>query len=738
MPGVESTRSRTPTRPASAGAIHSGSVPSPWWERGRPFLNRTALERSCLDRNAQLERARAVSPRLSSFPASAQDSIAADDVLSALLGIPGSFIFPIRARAEDGAPAPTTPLQFKFCADSDNADDAVPAVAQKVLALADDHAVVASFVEMNRLASDAGGHVRQALAVALEELLEDYRNFVLRLEDALRKGELTLQRLLYYAQPSMRSMALLRRIVSEVGSRTGGAALNAVFRLAAGHVGSADARDVLTFIVGRTAAPIIDTMHTWISEGLIDDTYREFFVVENHHYSRKEVREKSVVAAKVWEMRYTINAHNVPEFLSTFVENILRAGKYLNVLTEADVDIASRRDASTASTRLVLDGETLLGPDAARKITNIVDRAFSFASRQLLQYFHNDVNLLTRLHSVKRYFFLEQGDLLVHFFDAASEELAKPRAEVSISKLSSLLELSVRTSVSANDPYHEDLRCVLFPASLATQLLDVLANSGGQRRRNPQRPGADGGGDQGDHELSGYDMFSFDYTISWPVSLIVSKIDVIKYQLLFRYLFHCKYVERELEGCWTSLAQVKGANRNLARRFARTFALRHRMLQFLRNMLFYAVADVLEPNWRTFEASFEAATTIDEILTFHSRFLDTCISQCMLSNENHIRVFYSVSKVCLLFASYTEQFTSGLTSGTPSDSIEALMSERKYGATIAKFETAFDSNLRDLLDGLSNLSKQRVSSHLANLCERLDYGGFYERMATQSTADMHI
>jgi gamma-tubulin complex component 2 len=156
----------------------------------------------------------------------------------------------------------------------------------------------------------------------------------------------------------------------------------------------------------------------------------------------------------------------------------------------------------------------------------------------------------------------------------------------------------------------------------------------------------------------------------------------------------------------------------------------------LRNMLYYIVADVLEPNWQRFEAAFKGSKTIDEIMVHHSSFLDICLSQCLLSSERHLRVFHSVTKVCLLFATYTEQFTRDLEIGTSAAAVAAALDRRQFGDTINKFEATFGTNLHKLLDNLSTMSKRRASTHLANLCDRLDFDGYYERSAIQSAATL--
>lgn len=73
----------------------------------------------------------------------------------------------------------------------------------------------------------------------------------------------------------------------------------------------------------------------------------------------------------------------------------------------------------------------------------------------------NEEDLLTKLSSIKNFFLFGKADFFVHFIDSAEEELNKGVNNISREKLESLLELSIRTSSLANDPYYEDFTCGL-------------------------------------------------------------------------------------------------------------------------------------------------------------------------------------------------------------------------------------------------------------------------------------
>jgi gamma-tubulin complex component 2 len=85
--------------------------------------------------------------------------------------------------------------------------------------------------------------------------------------------------------------------------------------------------------------------------------------------------------------------------------------------------------------------------------------------------------------------------------------------------------------------------------------------------------------------LKGMDAFTLAYRVRWPLSLIISKKTLTKYQLIFRHLFAIKHVERQLCATWRNHQVVKELQLNGA--FNASFGLRHRMLHFMQNLAYY-------------------------------------------------------------------------------------------------------------------------------------------------------
>lgn len=99
------------------------------------------------------------------------------------------------------------------------------------------------------------------------------------------------------------------------------------------------------------------------------------------------------------------------------------------------------------------------------------------------------------------------------------------------------------------------------------------------------------------------------YNVGFPLSLVINKKVIIKYQMLFRHLLKCKYLERSLTSTWLDGAKM-GENMCFSEGQV-TFksvrnqisALRGKMLHFIHQMTYYMFFEVIEPQWNFLESS---------------------------------------------------------------------------------------------------------------------------------------
>jgi gamma-tubulin complex component 2 len=98
-------------------------------------------------------------------------------------------------------------------------------------------------------------------------------------------------------------------------------------------------KQIYSFLLSRASLPYFEILNAWIYRGEIKDPYNEFMVLEKRNVKKENLKEDFNDA--YWEMRYTVRDNGlVPGFLEPLKQQILLAGKYLNVVRECGVNIA--------------------------------------------------------------------------------------------------------------------------------------------------------------------------------------------------------------------------------------------------------------------------------------------------------------------------------------------------------------------------------------------------------------
>ena len=389
-------------------------------------------------------------------------------------------------------------------------------------------------------------------------------------------------------------------------------------------------------------------------------------------------------------------------------------------------------------------------------------------------------------------------------------QLRKDVDKISKGRIQSLMAMTVQAT--GNDVFREDLTCEFATYSLINHLDAIHSWSGGGGGVDDEGSGSSGDGENdyddddendtdpesGDkngtapfannnnnnsalfHEqrgLNGIEAFVLDYKVGWPLSLIMSKKAITKYQLIFRHLFFCKHVERRLIGTWLDHQLTKECNVRSA--LGATYCLRQRMLHFVQNFVYYMMFEVINPRWHGLEGNMENVKTVDDVLNHHNDFQDCVLKECLLTNQELLRLLTKLMMCCLLFCGEMNSFTEannlvekyndvateervnrmnqdpeGIPKGTggrkttSKDSVEFYIARKgrmkawseeltielqknSYKKMIEKFQKRFDETLGQFMKSLLADKDAQYHSHLSNLCIRLDYNGFWSENDTR-------
>ena len=157
-----------------------------------------------------------------------------------------------------------------------------------------------------------------------------------QLDTEFNNADLSLQKVWFYVQNSIRIMDALKKLVIEAGNKKGGALLNVIYRL---MINSSDKsiKDLFEFILEKSSVPYIQILKKWIFEGILDDNFEEFIVKENLEFKKEQVSED--LNNLYWLERFTFREDMIPNFLLKYKDKVLHTGKYLNVIRECGRDI---------------------------------------------------------------------------------------------------------------------------------------------------------------------------------------------------------------------------------------------------------------------------------------------------------------------------------------------------------------------------------------------------------------
>ncbi|WAR08340.1 GCP2-like protein, partial [Mya arenaria] len=486
---------------------------------------------------------------LGSLPTMMQEHAILDDILCCMQGIEGKYIL-ARALTERYAPK-------EFMIDQ-SLDSSLLEMVKRILPLASNYSTVVRFIEEK--SAFEYGLVNHALSSAMRTLVKDYMMLVTQLEQQLRVGNLSLQKLWFYIQPSMKTLDIMASVANSInrGECIGGAVLSMLHEKTSSFIGDVKGQELCLYLTQSACVPYFEILEKWIYKGIITDPYSE-----------------------------------------------------------------------------------------EKKYFEHIERAYGYSSKLLLNLLMDEKELMARIRSIKHYFLLDKGDFIVQFMDMTEDEMKQDLENIHPTRLESLLELALRTSTANVDPFKDDLKVDLLQFDLITQMFTILSietNMEGDYKKFISDPT--------DMHLSGLESFSFDYVVKWPVSLVLNRKALTRYQMLFRHLFYTKHVERQLCSVWVGNKTAKMYSIQSARWYSAAFALRQRMLNFVQNFEYYMMFEVVEPSWHIFQTNMQNVSNVDDVLAYHSDFLSDCLKDCMLTNPQLLKIVHKLMMVCVTFSNF--------------------------------------------------------------------------------------
>jgi gamma-tubulin complex component 2 len=555
-------------------------------------------------------------------PAVSQENILIEDLLNVLIGLPGCYI---EAEELNDLYGPRT---FKI---NDNVPLPLQELVKQILPIASHYSIIQRFTE-EKMRFEFG-QVNNALAEVMNSILKEHIIYITQLQDEFLSDNLNLQKLWFYVQKRLHSLGITANIASTISKSDarGGKVLSLLHDHIIGSIGDERTQQRCVSLMEAACVPYMKMLGMWIYRGIISDPISEFLVKDNEVIQKEDMPVD--YSADYWDKKYSIEREKIPKFLESVADIILKAGKYLNVIRQCGKPVKNKI-------------RPILYKIEEKHYIEAIENAYKFASQTLLDLVVKEKDLLGRLKSVKHYFLLDQGDFIVAFLTLCEKELSKDVGDVIQGRIESLMDLALRLSSAISDPYKDDLRTELLPYDLQFQMLKILTiqtNLEQDFRTSYDR-----------QKLLVIDSFAFSYEVHWPLSLILNRKSLACYQMIFRHLFYCKYVERMICQVWKCNKVAKKFHFEDAQHYRTAFALRQRMLHCVQNLEYHMMVEVIEPHWCLFLQRIAKVNNVDEILACHCDFLDSCLKDCMLTIPPILRTVTKLLSICVEFCQFMQ------------------------------------------------------------------------------------
>jgi len=602
-------------------------------------------------------------------PSELQEGFLVNEVYSALLDIDGTFI-----AAED-----RSTYTVSAALDATSA-----ALVTPILAACTAHKYVAN--QATWLQCESPSLVAQALGEGVRQLLNVYYARVGEIRQYARSGQETriLALVLAEAQRVAQPITFTEAILRDVERTVGGALLQALCLRMCRQTGNVLGEEILSLLLRHAVKPYLGLLNSWLTTGDLNRHLRDEFMVVDTLKEGGAVHE--------WESKFALTMVHCPSFLQRHANVILATGKYVRLLKGCGVKLE------------VPDIPLEYDPADPTPLTDAIDRAHDVTGRRVLEVLWKEHDLMSNYASLKRFWLANNGDWMSNFLDAAWDLLSMPKQNVKLNTLTSLLRSAISKSSCANDTFFEGISVAFASQSLRAK----IASSRGEQEG---RPSVGAGQTRSGSPSYAYEYIELEISPRWPLALMLNSEVIFKYNLLFRFVFLCKWQERRLQETW-----FKGPVSKLRHKeIYVAYALRQQMMHTLRQLQLYLHAVVIDPLWDVFEREARGASSVDAVLVAHNKFVEEAMVRLLMKSER----FKTVAKLLQsvnLFCDYGQKFSSMVVG----DNAEMALPEIK--SITQRCEQSFHSALGEL-----SSAKGPELVLLQPLLSWIDFSKYYEK-----------
>uniref|UniRef100_A0A1B6DS09 Uncharacterized protein n=1 Tax=Clastoptera arizonana TaxID=38151 RepID=A0A1B6DS09_9HEMI len=422
---------------------------------------------------------------------------------------------------------------------------------------------------------------------------------------------ITLRRLLVWGRDAMHHLQILCDICKNCLNKRGGMLISAVYTFF--HHGDPFVQETVIKILSGVSMPLFKLICYWVIHGDLYDPMDEFFIIQDITCSEYNK----------WRNKYMLREKLIPAIMSyKQAEMVLNAGKCINFLNE----ICSKKiEINDARARLQIledsgSGDLLTLADPTSELSQIIELAFLQASKLVLDVLKSEFKLYENFQALRRYMLMGQGDFFSYFLQLLEPELCKPATLLYKHNLISIMETAMR---STNAQFEDE--------DIANRLsVKLLEPSEGE---------------------TGWDVFYLDYNVDGPLDTVF-QLSQGAYRHIFLFLWKLKRLEYILSSTWREqtsflkkLSRMNTEFRELQMVLTQSSLLTSEMVHYVHQVQSYILSEVMECTFENFVQKFKTATSIEEVINEHDKFLQEIRTRAFLCNDDRSKTFGSELRI---------------------------------------------------------------------------------------------
>jgi len=734
--------------------------------------------------------------KLSSYPSTEQDKILVNDLLLVMLGLEGKYI----KRVVNNTSYKDFKVEFEVepYLDNPTCDPPLLSLTNLILPMGYYYSSITYFLNMG--SKPETGLVVKGFCEGLKKILREYILFVNQLEEYKKNSEanINLQQLWWVCQPSIKLLECLHKLCQKCFMVKGGALLNLIYSVYL-HENDVQIKSIYKYLLNKSFIPFFNMIKLWVCHGFLENEhdYQEFMIFSPKSYIKEKLND--YYHDLFWETKFILSNINVPVFLSNIAPKILFIGKSYNIIKECgknikcpyELEFESFRDIDKDEENNINDiiksnfniykkngivdfngnnnnylynksNQMIFETERIIEFENLIDKIYRWINDTLKNVLFNEKDLILMINSFKKYFLMEAGDFYNDFIELNLELLNKGlnsiKEEYIYKKDDNIIKLPITkddeyknifkfiiTNMNAEDllkyyaNYHKILKSNENDITKITSQLEIIDN--GLNRKKNEEP---------KESFKVVECIEIEPEILWPLNLIFSKKNIMKYKLIFKQLIRLKFIEKLLYNAFILQQHFKELNIQI--KLKDSFFLRDCMINFIKNLIYYLFNEVIEPNYLQLIKNLENSKSMEDVINYHDKFLDNCLNDgliidnlkgklndilnccyfyCHLIFKYHNTIIENSQEIMHDIVSQNKEYRNEFTRKKIKNKEKNyalkqafLKVEGTYRNLLDKINGGFNTRLKNFLEAIKQINDNH-KTNLANLLIKIDYNNYY-------------